>query len=73
MAVPLGLIAGRPFVQAIGSVIEFPSQYSLALKGLWIWLAIVVVLSLVASTARRYSNQRQRKPGIRVAGGGMQS
>jgi ABC-type lipoprotein release transport system permease subunit len=47
--VPLGLIAGRPFVQAIGSVIEFPSQYSLALKGLWIWLAIVVVLSLVAS------------------------
>jgi putative ABC transport system permease protein len=49
IAVPLGLIAGRPFVQAIGSVIEFPSQYSVALKGLWIWLAIVVVLSLVAS------------------------
>ena len=49
IAVPLGLIAGGPFVKAIGDVIEFPGQYSLAVQGLWIWLAIVVALSLVAS------------------------
>ncbi len=49
IAVPLGLIVGKPFVKAIGEVIEFPGQYSLALQGLWIWLAIVIVLSLLAS------------------------
>lgn len=49
VAVPLGLLVGKPFVQAIGEVITFPGQYSLAVQGLWIWLGIVVVLSLVAS------------------------
>jgi len=49
IAVPLGMLAGRPFVKAIGEVIEFPGQYSLDLQGLWVWLGIVVVLSLVAS------------------------
>ena len=49
LAVPLSVLAGRPFVEAIGKVIEFPAEYQLALSGLWIWLIIVVVLSLVAS------------------------
>jgi putative ABC transport system permease protein len=49
LAVPLGLAVGRPFVQAIGETISFPGQYTLAVHGLWIWLGIVVTLSLVAS------------------------
>lgn len=49
MAVPLGMLAGKPFVQAINAVIDFPGQYQLAMHGIWIWLAIVVVLSMVAS------------------------
>lgn len=49
VAAPLSMLAGRPFVQAIGQVIEFPGRYQPAISGLWIWLAIVVVLSLVAS------------------------
>ncbi len=49
VAVPLSMLAGRPFVQAIGQVIDFPGRYQPAISGLWIWLTIVVVLSLVAS------------------------
>lgn len=48
-AVPLSILAGRPFVLAIGDIIQFPGRYQLALNGLWIWLAIVLVLSLGAS------------------------
>ena len=49
LAVPLSILAGRPFVEAIGQVIWFPAQYRLAISGLWIWLIIVVVISLVSS------------------------
>ena len=49
VAVPLSMLAGRPFVEAIGQVIQFPGRYQLAISALWIWLTIVVVLSLVAS------------------------
>ncbi|HLF80169.1 MAG TPA: FtsX-like permease family protein, partial [Anaerolineales bacterium] len=48
-AVPLSILAGRPFVQAIGGIIQFPGRYQLAVNGLWIWLGIVLVLSLGAS------------------------
>lgn len=48
-AVPLSILAGRPFVVAIGDIIHFPGRYQLAANGLWIWLAIVLVLSLGAS------------------------
>src|SRR4030065_263254 len=48
-AVPLSILAGRPFVQAIGGIIQFPGRYQLAVNGLWIWLGIVLVLSLAAS------------------------
>jgi ABC-type lipoprotein release transport system permease subunit len=47
--VPIGLLAGKPFVNAIGELIDFPGQYSPAVHGLWIWLAIVLILSIVAS------------------------
>jgi putative ABC transport system permease protein len=48
-AIPISLIAGQYFVQAIGGVINFPAQYYNSMNGIWIWLIIVVVLSLVAS------------------------
>jgi len=57
IAVPISILIGRPFVNSIGEIIEFPGPYQLSVSGLWIWLLIVVVLSLVASwlPARRAS------------------
>ncbi len=57
IAVPISILAGRPFVNSIGDIIQFPGPYQLSVSGLWIWLLIVVVLSLVASwlPARRAS------------------
>ena len=49
LAVPISIVLGRPFVTAIGTIIEFPAQYLLSPQGYWLWLMIVVVLSIVAS------------------------
>jgi ABC-type lipoprotein release transport system permease subunit len=51
LAVPIGLIVGPKFVLALGDVIDFPAEYYPAFHGVWIWLLIVVVLSIVASWA----------------------
>ncbi len=48
-AVPLSLLTARYFTQAIGEVIDFPVVYHYSFTGVWIWLAVVVVLSLLAS------------------------
>ncbi len=48
-AVPISILAGRPFVQALGEIIDFPGQYQLSVDGIWIWLALVIVLSILAS------------------------
>jgi putative ABC transport system permease protein len=48
-ALPIGLGAGPLFVQALGSVIDFPAEYYAAPHGVWIWLGVVIVLSIVAS------------------------
>jgi putative ABC transport system permease protein len=48
-ALPLGLGAAPAFVLALGKVIDFPAEYYAATHGVWIWLGIVVVLSVVAS------------------------
>lgn len=48
-AVPISLLASRYFVQVLGEVIDFPAVYHFSVNGVWIWLAIVVVLSLLAS------------------------
>jgi len=48
-AIPISLLAGQYFVQAIGTVINFPAQYHNSVSGIWIWLILVVVLSLIAS------------------------
>ena len=57
IAVPLSMVVGRPFVNSIGEIIQFPGQYQLSVSGLFIWLLIVVVLSVLASwlPARRAS------------------
>jgi putative ABC transport system permease protein len=48
-AVPISLLAGRYFVDAIGAAIDFPAVYHPALNGIWLWLGIVLVLSVLAS------------------------
>lgn len=48
-AVPLSVLAAKPFVDVIGETIDFPAVYHYSLDAVWIWLGIVTVLSLVAS------------------------
>jgi len=48
-ALPLGLGAAPAFVLALGGVIEFPAEYYPATHGVWLWLGIVIVLSILAS------------------------
>jgi putative ABC transport system permease protein len=48
-AVPISLLAGGYFVDALGAVINFPAVYHYSPTGLWIWLGVVFTLSLVAS------------------------
>jgi putative ABC transport system permease protein len=48
-AVPLGLTAGPMFVKTLSGVIDFPAEYYPAFHGIWIWLGIVIVLSILAS------------------------
>ncbi|HET9913330.1 MAG TPA: FtsX-like permease family protein [Anaerolineales bacterium] len=49
LALPLGLGAAPAFVLALGQVIDFPAEYYPATHGVWIWLGVVIVLSIVAS------------------------
>jgi putative ABC transport system permease protein len=48
-ALPIGLSAGPAFVLALGEVIDFPAEYYPATHGVWIWLGVVIVLSIIAS------------------------
>ncbi|MBL6980020.1 MAG: FtsX-like permease family protein [Anaerolineales bacterium] len=48
-AIPIGLTVGPVFVKSLGGVIDFPAEYFPAFHGIWIWLGIVVVLSILAS------------------------
>jgi len=48
-ALPIGLSVGPMFVLALGDVIDFPAEYYPATHGVWIWLGIVIVLSIIAS------------------------
>jgi putative ABC transport system permease protein len=49
LALPIGLSAGPAFVLSLGEVIDFPAEYYPAIHGVWIWLGIVIVLSILAS------------------------
>ena len=48
-AVPLSMLGARYFVDALGDALQFPFAYRYSVEGMWTWLAIIVVLSLVAS------------------------
>ena len=49
LALPIGLSVGPAFVRSLGEVIDFPAEYYPATHSIWIWLGIVVVLSVFAS------------------------
>ena len=49
LALPLGLSVAPTFVLSLGEVIDFPAEYYPAMHAVWIWLGIVMVLSIVAS------------------------
>jgi hypothetical protein len=53
-AIPLSALAGQAFVEMIGRVIDFPAQCYYSFDGVWLWLGIVTVLSLVASWLPAY-------------------
>ncbi|HEX6033585.1 MAG TPA: FtsX-like permease family protein, partial [Anaerolineales bacterium] len=48
-ALPLGLGIAPTFVLTLGQVIDFPAEYYAATHGVWIWLGVVIVLSIFAS------------------------
>ena len=48
-ALPIGLSVGPAFVLTLGQVIDFPAEYYPATHGVWIWLGIVILLSILAS------------------------
>ncbi|MEP7356620.1 MAG: FtsX-like permease family protein, partial [Anaerolineales bacterium] len=49
LAVPISLAAGPYFVEAIGAAIDFTAVYHTFVPGIFLWLGLVVVLSLLAS------------------------
>jgi putative ABC transport system permease protein len=49
LAIPISLAAGGAFVDVLGQTIDFPAVYHYATDGVWLWLAVVVTLSLLAS------------------------
>lgn len=49
IATPISLLIGPVFVKMVGSAIDFPAQYIPAVGGIWVWLVVVIILSLLAS------------------------
>lgn len=49
LATPISLLIGPVFVKMVGNAIDFPAQYIPAVGGIWVWLIVVIVLSLLAS------------------------
>jgi putative ABC transport system permease protein len=49
LAVPIGLSTAPGFVLTLGQVIDFPAEYYAATHSVWIWLGVVIVLSIFAS------------------------
>jgi len=48
-SVPLAVVAGQWFVSNLNETIDFNGAYYFAEHSVWIWLGIVVSLSLLAS------------------------
>lgn len=49
IAIPLSMLAAQFFVAALGQALNFPFFYRYSFNGLWLWLAIILTLSVVAS------------------------
>jgi putative ABC transport system permease protein len=49
IAVPLSVLGARFFVDALGGALNFPFFYTYSLNGMWLWLGIIIALSIVAS------------------------
>ncbi len=49
VAIPLSAAAGRKFVEALGTIIDFPFDYLYSGQSVWLWFAIVVIIALGAS------------------------
>jgi ABC-type lipoprotein release transport system permease subunit len=37
------------FLKAVGTALDFPAEYTPSFGAVWVWLLIVIILSLVAS------------------------
>ena len=63
LAVPLGVAASPIFVKVLGDVIDFPAEYYPGTDGIFLWLGIVIILSIIASwlPARRAIRTRGRE------------
>jgi len=49
IALPLSMIGAQFFVNALSGALNFPFFYRYSFNGLWSWLGIILVLSVVAS------------------------
>ena len=49
IAVLLSAVAARFFIDALGQALQFPFFFEYSVTGIWLWGAIVVVLSILAS------------------------
>jgi putative ABC transport system permease protein len=49
VSIPIAFVAGGYFVSVLNEIIDFNGSYYFAYHSVWLWLAIVVTLSLLAS------------------------
>jgi putative ABC transport system permease protein len=49
IAVPLSMVGAQFFVDALSQALAFPFFYTYSLNGMWLWLGIILFLSVVAS------------------------
>ena len=49
VAVPLSMLGAQFFVDALSKALNFPFFYTYSFNGMWLWLGIILFLSVVAS------------------------
>ncbi len=49
VSIPIAFVAGAYFVSVLNEIIDFNGSYYFAVHSVWLWLVIVVTLSLIAS------------------------
>ncbi len=48
-AIPLSAAAGKQFVNALGTIIDFPFEYRYSAESIWLWFGIIFLISITAS------------------------